>query len=129
VRCGPRILYEVRKLIALVVLVGVGMAVAAPFAAGGRAFVEDRFVRAANRGDYAAVCRLYSHRYLKISQAGCRQLYRSAEGIFGPYDYRIVGRRILPSGHRRADMVLRHHRTFVEFAREPAGWRIVAGGF
>lgn len=113
----------------LVVLGLLAASTAAQAGVRGHAFVEDRFVRAANHGDYQTVCSLYSRRYMKISQAECRRLYKQEEGIFGPYDYRIVRRRILPSGHRRADMVLRHHSTFVEFAREPAGWRIVAGGF
>src|SRR5262249_8590152 len=49
---------------------------AGPGAVAGRAFVEDVFVRAANHGDYAAVCRLYSTHYLRASQASCRSLYR-----------------------------------------------------
>ena len=102
---------------------------AGPPATGAQRYVEDVFVRAANQGDYATVCRLYSRRYLKISQGACRRLYRSGESIFGPYDYRVVRRRVLPSGHRRVDLRLHRHALFVEFAREPAGWRIVAGGF
>jgi hypothetical protein len=107
-------------------------AVAAPVAAAthsGRTYVEDRFVRAANRGDYTTVCKLYSRRYLKVSQSACRALYRNEETLFGPFTYRVVRRRLLANGHRRADLVLRRHASFVEFAREPAGWRIVAGGF
>jgi hypothetical protein len=106
-----------------------GVLAAGPPATGAQRYVEDVFVREANRGNYAAVCRLYSHSYLKISQAACRGLYLSGETIFGPYDYRIVRRRVLPSGHRRIDLRLHRHASFVEFAREPAGWRIVAGGF
>jgi hypothetical protein len=94
----------------------------------GRAAVENAFVAAANRGDYAAVCRLYSHRYLK-DQATCRALYRWGESLYGPYDYRIVGRRTVATGHRHVDLVLRRHHSFLELARERAGWRIVAGGF
>ncbi len=107
----------------------VGVLAAAPAATAAEQFVEDAFVREANHGHYAAVCRMYSHHYLKISQAACRGLYRSGETLYGPYDYRIVRRRVLPSGHRRIDLRLRRHASFVEFAREPAGWRIVAGGF
>jgi|1186.fasta_scaffold00280_6 hypothetical protein len=118
---------SVRVIASAVALVGV-VAAAQP-AAGGQRFVEDVYVRAANRGDYAAVCRLYSHRYLKISQAACRALYRSGETLYGPYDYRIVRRRVLPSGHRHVDLRLHRRASFVEFAHEPAGWRIVAGGF
>ena len=107
----------------------VGLLAAAPAAIGAEQFAEDVFVREANHGHYAAVCRLYSHHYLKISQAACRGLYESGETLYGPYDYRIVRRRVLLSGHRRIDLRLHHHASFVEFAREPAGWRIVAGGF
>ena len=102
---------------------------AAPSATGGERFVEDVFVHEANHGQYAAVCRLYSHHYLKISQAGCRGLYEAGETLYGPYDYRIVRRRVLASGHRRIDLRLHRHASYVEFARESAGWRIVAGGF
>jgi hypothetical protein len=123
---------SVAKLVVLGLLAlaaGAQVAWGAPRAGTGRAFVEDTFVRAANRGDYATVCRLYSRHYLKISQRACRSLYRSDEVIFGPYDYRVVRRRTLPNGHRRADLVLRHHPSFVEFARERGTWRLVAGGF
>jgi len=106
-----------------------GALAAAPAATSAEQFVEDVFVREANHGHYAAVCRMYSHHYLKISQAACRGLYQSGETLYGPYDYRIVRRRVLPSGHRRIDLRLHRHASFVEFAREPAGWRIVAGGF
>ena len=106
-----------------------GVLAAGPTAMGAQRYVEDVYVHEANRGNYAAVCRLYSHHYLKISQVACRRLYRSAETLYGPYDYRIVRRRLLPSGHRRIDLRLHRHGSFVEFAREPVGWRIVAGGF
>jgi hypothetical protein len=116
--------------IAVIALLGVvGVLAVATAAAGSRRSVEDVYVREANRGHYSAVCRMYSHRYLKISQAACRGLYQEAENLFGPYDYRIVRRRVLPSGHRRIDLRVHHHASFVEFAREPVGWRIVAGGF
>ena len=123
---------SVAKLTALgllVAAVGAQLAAGAPRSGTGRAFVEDTFVRAANRGDYTTVCRLYSRRYLKISLGQCRSLYQSDEAIFGPYDYRVVRRRTLKTGHRRADLVLRRHPSFVEFARERGVWRIVAGGF
>ena len=111
--------------LAAAVLSAIGASPAAP----GRAYVEDVFVREANHGNYAAVCRLYSKHYLKASQASCRSLYRWGEQLYGPYDYRVVHRRLTGRGHRRIDMLLHHHHSFVEFAREPAGWRIVAGGF
>ena len=116
-----------RVVASAIAIVGV-LATGLP-AAGAHRYIEDVFVRKANHGDYAAVCRLYSHRYLKISQAECRGLYKSAETLYGPYDYRVVRRRVLASGHRRIDLRLHRHASFVEFAREPAGWRIVAGGF
>ena len=114
------------RLVLLGLLVAV---VAVPAASGSRANVEDVFVKAANRGDYSTVCHLYSHHYLKISQAACRSLYRSGEAIFGPYDYKIVDRRTLASGHRRIDLTLHHRASFIELAHETAGWRIVGGGF
>jgi hypothetical protein len=100
---------------------------------GGRvassAAVARRFVAAANRGDYATVCRLYSRHYLKTSQAACRSLYRWGASVYGRFDYRIVRRRRLGSGHRRIDLTRWHHHSFIELARERPGWRIVAGGW
>src|SRR4051794_22795616 len=107
----------------------VGVLAAGQSAAGAHRFVEDVFVREANHGQYAAVCRLYSPDYLKISQKDCRRLYESAETLYGPYDYRIIRRRVTPGGHRRIELRVHRHASFVEFARERAGWRIVAGGF
>ncbi len=100
---------------------------AAP-AAAGATDVAVEFVTAANRGDYRTVCRLYSARYLK-SQASCRSLYRWGAGLYGPYDYRIVRWRTLENGHRRVDLTLRQHPSFIELEHEKAGWRIVAGGW
>jgi hypothetical protein len=92
-------------------------------------FVANQFVADANRGDYAAVCRLYSTRYLKVSRAACRSLYQCAASIYGPYDYRIVHRRRLESAHWRFDLIRWRHPSFIELARERKGWRILAGGW
>ena len=97
-------------------------------AADGRAGAN-RYVAAANRGDYATVCHLYSSHYLKTSQAACRELYRFGASVYGPYDYRIVHRRRLGSGHWRIDLTRWHHPSFIELAHERPGWRIVAGGW
>jgi hypothetical protein len=91
--------------------------------------VANQFVADANRGDYAAVCRLYSTRYLKISRAACFSLYQSAASIYGPFDYRIVRRRRLESAHWRFDLIRWRHPSFIELAHERKGWRIVAGGW
>ena len=98
-------------------------------AGGGRQDVAVQFVSAANRADYATVCHLYSRRYLKASQASCRWLYGWGAQLYGPYDYRIVGRRTLPDGHRRIDLIRWHEPSFIELAHEQTGWRIVAGGW
>ena len=91
--------------------------------------VATKFVTAANRGDYATVCRLYSRRYLKVSQAACRSLYRWGASIYGPFDYRVIRRHKLASGHWRIDLIRWQHSSFIELARERTGWRIVAGGW
>jgi hypothetical protein len=91
--------------------------------------VAVRFVTAANRGDYGTICRLYSPRYLKVSQASCRSLYRWGAGLYGPYDYGIIRRRTLRNGHRRIDLIRWDHLSFIELDHERAGWRIVAGGW
>jgi hypothetical protein len=91
--------------------------------------VAVRFVTAANRGDYGTVCRLYSSRYLKVSQASCCSLYRWGALLYGPFDYRIIRRRTLRNGHQRIDLIRWDHSSFIELAHELAGWRIVAGGW
>jgi len=97
--------------------------------AGGAEDVAVEFVTAANRGDYRTVCRLYSVRYLKTSQAVCRSLYRWGARLYGRYDYRIVGRRTLANGRRRVDLIRWQHQSFIELEHEQTGWRIVAGGW
>ena len=77
---------------------------------------------------FARVCRLYSARYVK-SQATCVWLYRWGAGLYGPFDYTIVRWRTLENGHRRVDLTRWQHPSFIELAREQAGWRIVAGGW
>jgi hypothetical protein len=92
-------------------------------------FVANQFVADANRGDYAAVCRLYSTRYLKVSRAACCSLYQWGASIYGPYDYWMVHRRRLGSAHWRFDLIRWRRPSFIELARERKGWRIVAGGW
>jgi hypothetical protein len=119
----------------LAIVVLISAAVTTPLALGAssspatQSAVEDQFVAAANRGDYATVCRLYSSHYLRASQKSCRALYRWGASIYGPYDYRIVRRRNVAGGHRHVDLILWRHASFIEVAHERAGWRIVAGGF
>jgi hypothetical protein len=91
--------------------------------------VAFQFVSAANRGDYRAVCGLYSARYLKVSQASCRSLYLWGARLYGRYDYAIVGRRTLANGCLRVDLTRWEHPSFIELGREQVGWRIVAGGW
>jgi hypothetical protein len=97
--------------------------------AGAAEDVAVEFVTAANQGDYRTVCRLYSVRYLKASQAVCRSLYSWGARLYGRYDYRIVGRRTLADGRRRVDLIRWQHPSFIELKREQTGWRIVAGGW
>ena len=96
---------------------------------GGAKVVANRFVSAANHGDYATVCRLYSRRYLKITRAECAELYAWAENFYGPFDYRIVGQRRLSSGRWHVELIRWRHPSFIELARERLGWKIVAGGW
>lgn len=91
--------------------------------------VATQFVTAANRGDFATVCRLYSTRYLKVSQAACRSLYRWGASIYGPFDYRIIRWKRLARGHWRFDLIRWRHPSFIELARERTVWRVVAGGW
>jgi hypothetical protein len=98
-------------------------------ATGVKADVAVQFVSAANRGDYRTVCRLYSARYLKVSQASCCSLYLWGAYLYGRYDYRIVGRRTLANGRLRVDLIRWQHPSFIELVPEQAGWRIIAGGW
>lgn len=91
--------------------------------------IAKRFVLAANRGDFRSVCRLYSRTYLKVSQAECQTLYRWEVDLYGRFDYRIVARRRLGNGHWYVALTRFRGSSFVELARETAGWRIVAGGW
>ena len=100
-----------------------------PAIAKARQDVAVEFVTAANRGDYATACSLYSATYLKAGQAACRWLYGWGAQLYGPFDYRIVHRRTLPNGHRRIDLIRWHEPSFIELAYERDGWRIVAGGW
>jgi hypothetical protein len=110
-------------------VLSVGLTDAARAAGGARQDVAVQFVTAANRGDYAAVCRLYSRDYLKASQASCRWLYGWGAQLYGPFDYRIVRWRTLRNGHWRVDLTRWHEPSFIELAHEKACWRIVAGGW
>jgi hypothetical protein len=107
---------------------------AVPESASGERAVKPRpvavarmFVAAANRGDYATVCRLYSRRH-HVSQRACRSLYRWGASFYGRFDYRIVRSRQLRTGHWRYDLIRWQHPSFIELALEDADWRIVAGG-
>lgn len=114
---------------ALVVATPLAAATHRPAEARTSITVAHQFVKAANYRDYATVCHLYSHRYLKVSQASCRSLYLHGESIFGRFDYRVVHQRRLDSGNWRIDLTRWQKPSFIELAREPAGWRIVAGGW
>jgi len=106
-----------------------GLTHAARAAGGARQGIAVQFVTAANRGDYATVCRLYSPHYLKASQASCRWLYGWGAQLYGPFDYRIVRWHTLRNGHWRVDLIRWHEPSFIDLAHEEAGWRIVAGGW
>jgi hypothetical protein len=120
---------SLRSGTALALLLAVGAAPAPAAVAKKKQDVAVQFVTAANGGDYDTVCRLYSARYLKASQATCRWLYGWGAQLYGPYDYRILRQRTLSDGHRRIDLVRWHEPSFIELALERNGWRIVAGGW
>jgi hypothetical protein len=89
-----------------------------------------RFVAAVNRADFRTACSMYSRRYLKATQAECRALYRHGLEFYGPYRYRVLVARTLPTHHYRAAISRRGRAGgYLEFAREPTGWKLVYGGW
>ena len=132
-RAATEALREKRLVVSplLCALLGLSLLLAdgSPASAGKSPDVAVQFVTAANRGDYGAVCRLYSPRYLKVSQASCCALYRWGASQYGPFDYRIIRRRTFRNGHLRIDLIRWHHPSFIELDHERTGWRIVAGGW
>ena len=113
----------------LLVLVALAAAAGAPPVLGPRATTA-RFVAAVNRGDFRTACAMYSHRYLKASQAECRALYRRGLELYGPYRYEVLSARTLPTHHYRASISRRGKSGgYLEFASEPTGWKLVYGGW
>jgi hypothetical protein len=86
------------------------------------------FVDSVNRGDWGAACRMYSPRYLKISQAQCRRFWSWGKRIYGPYRYVLV--RTDRSGARyHAALRCRGRVDFVDLVLEEDGWKVIAGGW
>ena len=113
----------------LLVLVALAAAVGAPPALGPRA-TTDRFVGAVNRADFRTACAMYSHKYLKASQAECRALYERGLELYGPYRYEVLSARTLATHHYRASINRRGRSAgYLEFARERSGWKLVHGGW
>src|SRR2546423_7205717 len=89
-----------------------------------------RFVTAVNRADFRTACALYSRRYLKATQAQCRALYARGLELYGPYRYRVLAARTLVTHHYRASISRRGRAAgYLEFAREPSGWKLIHGGW
>ena|ERR1043166_3809576 len=86
------------------------------------------FVGAVNRGDWGGACRMYSRRYLKVSQAECRRLWWWGKRLYGPYRYVVV------RTHRAGDryhvaLRCRNRVDSVDFALEAGGWKVIAGAW
>jgi hypothetical protein len=86
------------------------------------------FVGAVNRGDWGAACRMYSGRYLKVSQAECRRFWWWGWRFYGPYTYKLV-RAHRTGGRYHVELTRRGGADFVDFAHEGGGWKVVAGGW
>ena len=131
---------EMRKLLLVIAL---GISAAVPSSAGGsfgqsRTGTADlgprrttaRFVTAVNRADFRTACAMYSPRYLKATQAQCRALYAHGLELYGPYRYRVLAARTLVTHHYRASISRRGRSAgYLEFAREPTGWKLIHGGW
>src|SRR5919201_4205174 len=102
----------------LLVFVALAAAAGVPSLLGPRA-TTDRFVAAVNRADFRTACAMYSHRYLKASQAECRALYERGLEIYGPYRYEVVAARTLRTHHYRVSIRRRGRAAgYLEFASE-----------
>jgi hypothetical protein len=113
----------------LLLLLALASAAGAPQALGPQATTA-RFVAAVNRADFRTACAMYSHRYLKASQAECRALYERGLELYGPYRYEVLSARTLPTHHYRVSINRRGKPAgYIEFASEPAGWKLVRGGW
>jgi hypothetical protein len=86
------------------------------------------FVGAVNRRDWGSACRMYSGRYLKLSQAECRRFWWWGWRIYGPYTYKLVHAH-LTAGRYHVELTRRGGADFVDFAREGGSWKVVAGGW
>jgi hypothetical protein len=94
----------------------------------GAAQVARSFVVAVNSGDWWTACAMYSHDYLRVGQSACVALYRWGWRLYGPYRYRVVGRRMVGPRYR-VDLTRRGATDFVDFAHEGDDWKVVAGGW
>jgi hypothetical protein len=120
---------DVPEVPKLLVLVALAAAAGAPSALGPRATTA-RFVAAVNRADFRTACAMYSHRYLKASQAECRTLYRRGLELYGPYRYEVLSAHTLATHHYRVSINRRGKSAgYLEFASESAGWKLVHGGW
>jgi hypothetical protein len=113
----------------LLILVALATASGAPPALG-PGETSARFVAAVNRADFRTACAMYSHRYLKASQAECRALYRHGLELYGPYRYQVLSAHTLPTHHYQVSISRRGRSAgYLEFASEPTGWKLVHGGW
>jgi hypothetical protein len=124
---APRAGYVFLAAAVLAIAFGTMRVFAASFEPDPRAAMST-FVGSVNQGDWGAACRMYSRRYLKLSQAECRRFWWWGWRIYGPYRYVVV------SAHRaggRYHVALRSRNQvdFVDFAREVDGWKVIAGGW
>jgi len=131
-----------RKLLLLIAL-GITAAAPPPATAGGSLSrtrtgtaslgpreTTTRFVAAVNRGDFQTACAMYSRRYLKVTRAECRALYRQGLELYGPYRYRIIAASRLAMHHYRVSISRRGGSGgYLEFARELSGWKLIHGGW
>jgi hypothetical protein len=115
-------------LVALILIVVPQGVLSSGFLGAGK--TTARFVAAINRGDYRTACAMYSPRYLKTTQTECRRLYAWGFTLYGPYRYRVLGTHMLATHHYRVSISSRGKLTaYLEFAREPSGWKLVHGGW
>jgi hypothetical protein len=116
----------------LLFLIAFGITAAAPPAGGslGPRQTTARFVAAIDRADFRTACAMYSSHYLKVTRAECRALYTQGLELYGPYRYRILAARTLATHHYRVAISRRGRAAgYLEFAREPSGWKLVHGGW
>jgi hypothetical protein len=123
----PKVGYVFLAVAVAAIGLGTMRVFAASFEPDPRAAVA-AFVDSVNRDDWTGACRMYSRRYLKLSQSECRSFWGWGKRIYGPYRYVLV-RTNRSGGRYHAALRCRGRVDFVDLVLEEDGWKVIAGGW